>query len=143
MLTEQLTICVIIIYVAVFEVCRFRHKLRDGFEGRSSANIAGKDLLYPFKKDSFLKLEIARYFQNKKTKDNKLDIILVRHGQTQSNLQNLLSSLPDLSNEGSFSLVNKNETIAVERGYKIALPCKRNQQEPLITFYFPEYRNCC
>ena len=63
MLTEQLTICETIISGTVFEVCRFRHKLRDGFEGRSSANIAGKDLLYPFKKDSFLKLEIARYIE--------------------------------------------------------------------------------
>jgi len=44
-------------------VCRFRHKFRDGFEGRSSANVAEKDLLYPLRKDSFLKLEIARFLE--------------------------------------------------------------------------------
>ena len=49
-------------------------------------------------------------------KDNKLEIILVRQWQTQWNLQNLLSSLPDLANGESFSLLNKNVTIAVERG---------------------------
>ena len=56
MLTEQLTICVTIISGAVFEVCRFRHNFRGGFEGRSSANVAEKDILYPLRKDSFLKL---------------------------------------------------------------------------------------
>jgi hypothetical protein len=42
-------------------VCHFRHYFRDGFEGRSSANIAEKDLFYPLRKDSFLKREITRY----------------------------------------------------------------------------------
>ena len=95
MLTEQLTIFVTIISGAVFEVCRFRHKFRDGFEGRSSANVAEKDILYPLRKDGFLKLGITRYFQNGKMKDNKLEIILVRQWQTQWNLQNRLSSLPE------------------------------------------------
>jgi hypothetical protein len=49
-------------------------------------------------------------------KDNKLEIILVRQWQTQWNLQNRLSSLPDLGNGESFSLLNKNKTVAVERG---------------------------
>ena len=46
MLTEQLTICVTFMSGAVFEVCRFRQKFCDGFEGRTSANVAEKDLLY-------------------------------------------------------------------------------------------------
>ena len=143
MLTEQLTICVTIISGAVFEVCRFRHNFCGGFEGRSSANVAEKDILYPLRKDGFLKLGITRYFQNGKMKDNKLEIILVRQWQTQWNLQNRLSSLPDLSNGESFSLLNKNETVAVERGQKMAFPCKTNQHEPLTKLYFAEYRNCC
>ena len=84
----------------MIEVCHFRYKFRDGFENSSSANVAEKDILYPLRKDSFLKLEI----------------ILVRQWQTQCNLQNILSSLPDLANGESFSLLNKNETVAVERG---------------------------
>ena len=142
MLTEQRTICVIIISATVFEVCRFRHKFRDSFEARYSDNVAEKDLLYPLRKEIFLKLEITRYFQNGKMKDNKLEIILVRQWQTQWNLQNRLSSLPDLGNGESFSVLNKNKTVAVERGQKMALPCKTNQHEPLTTLHFAEYRIC-
>ena len=68
MWTDQLTICVTIISGTVFEVCRFRHKFRYGFEGRSAANVAEKDLLYPLRKENFLKLEITRFFRMEKSK---------------------------------------------------------------------------
>jgi hypothetical protein len=42
------------------------HYFRDGFEGHSSANVAEKDLLYPLRKENFLKLEIARFFRMEK-----------------------------------------------------------------------------
>ena len=64
MLTELLTICVTFISGVFFEICRFRHKFRSGFEGRSYTNVAEKDLLYPLRKGSFIKLKIARYFWN-------------------------------------------------------------------------------
>ena len=41
---------------------RLGENLKITIEGRSSTNVAEKDLLYPLIKDSFLKLEIARYF---------------------------------------------------------------------------------
>ena len=42
--------------------CCFRHKFCDGFEGRSFLNVAEKDIIYPLRKASFLKLEIGIYF---------------------------------------------------------------------------------
>ena len=66
MLTEQLTIFVTIISGTVFELCCFSRKFHDGFEGRSSANVAEKDFLYPLRKENFLKREIARFFRMEK-----------------------------------------------------------------------------
>ena len=46
--------------------CCFRHKFCDGFEGRSFLNVAEKDIIYPLRKASFLKLEIGIYFSELK-----------------------------------------------------------------------------